>query len=73
MTLGRHAQVHGEEEMAMLEMETAPSADLEISIDSIPRDLLVLLRHALHGLQYGDVTLVVHDGHVGFVPVQLHQ
>ncbi len=50
--------------MAMLEMETAPSADLEISIDSIPRDLLVLLRHALHGLQYGDVTLVVHDGHV---------
>jgi len=48
----------------MLEMESAPAVNLEINRDPIPRDLLVLLRHALHGLQYGNVTLVVHDGHV---------
>lgn len=64
MTFGRHTQVHGEEEMAMIEIETAPSTELEINLDSIPRDLVALIRHALHGLQFGDVTLVVHDGHV---------
>ncbi|MFO1005809.1 MAG: YezD family protein [Planctomycetaceae bacterium] len=48
----------------MLELETAATTDRDNSLVAIPRDLLVLIRHALHGMQFGNVTLVVHDGHV---------
>lgn len=48
----------------MLDLETAPTTDHDNGHVAIPRDLLVLIRHALHGLQFGNVTLVVHDGHV---------
>lgn len=48
----------------MLDLETAATTDRDNSLVVIPRDLLMLIRHALHGMQFGNVTLVVHDGHV---------
>lgn len=51
-------------EVGMLDLETAATTDRDNSLVVIPRDLLMLIRHALHGMQFGNVTLVVHDGHV---------